>query len=148
MSEATDSPSPAVAATAEKPVAEAPAKTSEADKPTAASAPEKVEAPEKPAEPPFTTDFLQSSTSRFTHKAWHLYHNSRNDMVFLRETPVRATLQARSVAGAEELKKLLMEAGVRQISQSENVLSLTGTFEMIQTVIRHPQTHLLDAVKL
>lgn len=131
MSEAPDSPSPAVAATAEKP-----------------AAPEKAPAPEKPAEPPFTTDFLQSSTARFTHKAWYLYHKNRQNTAFIRETPVRATLQARSVAGAEELKKLLMEAGVRQISQSELVLSLTGTFEMIQTVIRHPQTYLVDAVPL
>lgn len=104
--------------------------------------------PAAPAEPPFSTDQLQSSTARFTHKAWHLYYSNRKDMTFIRETPIRATLEARTTAGAEELQALLKDAGVNEMSRADKVLSLTATFEAIQTVIRHPQTYKVDAIKL
>ncbi len=141
---------------AETPVAEkSPAVASEtaaakpaAVPPVAEKAAEAPAAKPAPPEPVFNTDELQSSTARYTYKAWHLYNNNRKDMTFIRQTPLRATLEARTPAGAEELQKLLTEAGVQSISRSDKLLSLTGTFEMIQTVIRHPQTFMLDAVKL
>jgi hypothetical protein len=124
MSDTPDSPSSSSATTIEKPVAE------------------------KPAEPPFNTDVLQSCTARFTHKAWYLYHNHRQDIPFLRQTPIRATLTARTPEGAQELQDLLVAEGVREISRIDAVLSLTATFEILQKVIRHPQALLLDAIPL
>lgn len=124
-------------------------KPAEAQKPAAATATaEKPAAPAAPAEPAFTVDELTSCTARFTHKAWYLFYNNRQDMDFIRKTPIRATLEARTTAGAEELHKLLSEAGVSEISRNDKVLSLTGTFEQIQTVIKHPQSYMLDAVKI
>lgn len=120
------------AATAEKPAPEAQA----------------AEKPAPPPEPPFTTDELQSSTARFTHKAWHLYHNRRKDMDFVRGTEVRATLEARTTAGAEEIQKLLTEGGAKSVSRMDKLISFTATFETIQKVIRHPETFLVDAVKI
>lgn len=120
------------AATAEKPAPEAKA----------------AEKPAPPPEPPFTTDELQSSTARFTHKAWHLYHSNRKDMAFIRETQVRATLEARTTTGAEELQKLLTEGGAKSISRTDKLISFTATFETIQKVIRNPETFLVDAVKI
>lgn len=117
----------------------------------AAATAEKPAAPEKPAvpaEPPFSTDELQSSTARFTHKAWYLYYNNRKDMKFIRETDVRATLEARTTAGAEEVQKTLAEAGVKTMSRTDKVISFTGTFETIQKVIKLPQTFLVDVVKI
>ena len=49
-------------------------------KPDAATA--TAEKPAPPPEPPFTTDHLQSSTARFTHKAWYIYYNNRKVMQF------------------------------------------------------------------
>jgi hypothetical protein len=128
---------------ADKPAAEKPAATA-VEKPAA----EKPAAPAAPAEPPFTVDELISCTSRFTHKAWYLFYNNRQDMDFIRKTPVRATLEARTTAGAEELQKLLTDAGVKEISRNEKTLSFTATFEAIQTVIKHPQSYMLDAIKI
>ncbi|HEY9687804.1 MAG TPA: hypothetical protein V6C52_12590 [Coleofasciculaceae cyanobacterium] len=140
--------------TPEKP-AKAATATAVADKPTVEEKPaapaatsEKPEPPAAPAEPPFTVDDLLSCTARYTHKAWHLFYSNRKDMDFIRKTPVRATLEARTAAGAEELQKLLVEAGVQEISRNNKVLSFTATFEAIQTVIRLPQTYRLDAIRL
>jgi hypothetical protein len=127
---------------AQKP--DAPAAT--AEKPAAATA--TAEKPAAPAEPPFTVDELLNCTARMTHKAWHLFYNNRKDMTFIRETPVRATLEARTTSGAEELHKLLADAGVTSISRNDKVLSFTTTFENIQKVIKHPQSYMLDAVKV
>lgn len=120
---------------------------SAADKTTVTTdkAPEK---PEPPAEPPFAVDDLISCTARFTHKAWHLFYSHRADMDFIRQTPVRATLEARTANGAEELHRILLEQGVQEISRQDKVLSLTATFETIQKVIRHPEAYKLDAVKI
>jgi hypothetical protein len=107
-----------------------------------------AEKPAAPVEPPFSTDDLQSSTARFTHKAWYLYYNNRKDMKFIREAEVRATLEARSTSGAEELQKLLLEAGATGLSRMDKLLSFTATFEIIQTVIRHPETGIVDAVRI
>jgi hypothetical protein len=124
----------------EKPASKAATATAEKPAPTVPAAP--------PAPPPFTTDELQSSTARFTHKAWYLYYNNRKDMAFIREVPVRATLDARSNAGAEEIHKLLVDGGVKEISRTDKMLSFTATFEQIQKVIRHPQTFMVDTIKL
>jgi len=133
MSEASQPEKPATAAaTAEKPAVEAKA----------------AEKPAPPPEPPFNTDELQSSTARFTHKAWHLYHNNRKDLAFIREVDVRATLEARTTSGAEEIQKLLTEAGARNVSRTDKLISFTGTFETIQAVIKNPETFLVDAVKI
>lgn len=107
-----------------------------------------VEKPTAPAEPPFTTDDLQSSTARFTHKAWYIYYNHRKDMTFIRETDLRATLEARTTAGAEELQKLLTEAGAKAVSRMDKLISFTATLEIIQTIIKHPETFLVDTVQI
>jgi hypothetical protein len=109
---------------------------------------EKPAAPAAPAEPPFTVDELISCTSRFTNKAWYLFYNNQKDMEFIRKTPIRATLEARTKNGAEELQKLLTDAGVKEMSRNEKTLSFTATFETIQTVIKHPETYMLDAIKI
>lgn len=124
----------------------APAANPEAAKPETAAAP--AEKPAPPPEPPFTVDELLNCTARYTHKAWYLFYNNRKDMTFIRETPVRATLEARTTVGAEELHKLLSDAGVTSISRAEKVLSFTATFEQIQKVIKHPECFMLDAVKI
>jgi hypothetical protein len=116
---------------------------------TAAAAPEaeKPAVPAKPAEP-FNTDLLQSCTARFSYKAWRLYHNSRKDSDFLLTAPVRATVNARSIEGGEELASLLKDAGASEMLRKGNTLSFTTTFAIIQTVIKHPQLLLLDAVRI
>jgi hypothetical protein len=108
----------------------------------------KAAPPAEAAKPAFNTDQLQSSTSRFTNQAWRLYHNNRKDLTFLQEAPIRASLNARTIEGGEELEGLLREAGVKEMSRKGNTLAFTGTFALIQTIIRHPQTLLLDAVQL
>lgn len=107
-----------------------------------------AEKPAAPVEPPFTVDELLNCTARYTHKAWYLFYNNRKDMKFIRETPVRGTLEARTTSGAEELHKLLSDAGVTTISRQGKVLSFTATFEQIQKVIKHPQSFMLDVVKI
>jgi hypothetical protein len=123
-----------------------PEQTEEAKAPAEAAV-EKPAAPAKPAEP-FNTDLLQSCTARFSYKAWRLYHNNRKDSAFLQEVLVRATVNARSIEGGEELEGLLKEAGATEMSRKGNTLSFTATFAIIQTVIRHPQLLLLDAVRI
>lgn len=103
---------------------------------------------EKPAEPEFNVDVLLNCTARYTHQAWYLFYNNQKDMTFIRQTPVRATLEARTAEGAEELHKILSEAGVQDVSRQNKVLSFTATFETIQLVIKHPQSYLLDAVRM
>lgn len=107
-----------------------------------------AEKPAPPAEPPFSVDELLNCTARMTHKAWYLFYNNRKNMDFIRQAPLRATLEARSTAGAEELHKRLMDAGVTSISRQAQLLSFTATFETIQTVIKHPESHMLDVIKL
>lgn len=107
-----------------------------------------VEKPAEAVESPFSADDLQSSTARFTHKAWYLYYNNRKDIKFIREAELRATLEARTTNGAEELQKLLLEAGATGLSRMDKLLSFTATFEIIQTVIRHSETFIVDAVKI
>ena len=109
---------------------------------------EKPAAPEAPVEAPFNVDDLLSCTSRFTHKAWHLFYTHRKDLDFIRQVPVRATLEAASTNGAEELHKILVEAGVQEISRRDRTLHFTATFEDIQKVIRNKETATLDVVKI
>ena len=101
-----------------------------------------------PAELPFNVDILLNCTARYTHKAWYLFYNNRNDLTFIREKPLRGTLTARTSAGAEELHKILTDAGVTSISRENAILSFTGTFEMIQKVIKQPLTIMLDVIPL
>lgn len=115
----------------------------------AAPSPAKEEPPkEAPKEAPFTTDVLQNCTSRFTRKAWDIYLDYQKDMTLIRTKPVRATLTARTANGAEEIQKLLSEAGVQEMSRADKTLSFTATFEQIQAVIKYPETHHFDAVKI
>jgi len=106
-----------------------------------------VTAPVKPAEP-FNTDLLQSCTARFSYKAWRLYHNNRKDSDFLQNALVRATVNGRSIEGGEELEGLLKNAGATEMLRKGNTLSFTATFAIIQTVIKHPQLLLLDAIRI
>ncbi len=106
----------------------------------------KAEAPAE--EKPFTTDVLQSCTSRFTRKAWNIYLNYQKDLNKIRTVPVRATLEVRSPEVAEELHKTLQEQGVQELSRQGKTLSMTTTFETIQTVIKHPETKMLDVAEL
>ncbi len=107
-----------------------------------------AEKPAAPVEVPFTVDELLNCTARMTHKAWHLFYKNRKDMEFIRKTLLRASLDARSTAGAEELHKLLSDAGVTSISRKDKTVSFTATFEQIQTVIKHPQSFMLDAITI
>ena len=107
-----------------------------------------AEKPAAPVEAPFTVDELLNCTARMTHKAWHLFYKNRKDMEFIRKTLIRASLEARSTAGAEEVHKLLSDAGVPSISRKDKTVSFTATFEQIQTVIKHPQSFMLDAITI
>jgi len=116
--------------------------------PKPAVAPEKpsaaAPAPAAAAEPAFNVDVLLSCTARFTHKAWGLFYSNRQNMDYIRRTPVSALLTARSDEGAAELAKTLNEAGVATCARQGKTLQFTGTFEQIQTVIKQPETYLLD----
>jgi hypothetical protein len=101
-----------------------------------------------PEEKPFNTDVLQQCTARMTHQAWGVYLNMKTDLTAIQTVPVRAALKARSKDGAQAIAGLLKEAGVTLITAKDLRLEFTATFAQIQTVIKHPQTHLLDVVKL
>ena len=118
------------------------------NKPAEATAAATAEKPAPPPEPPFNVDELLNCTARMTHKAWHLFYTNRKDMEFIRKQPVRATLEARTTAGAEELQQKLIDAGVSSISRNDKVLSFTATYEQIQTVIKQPQSYMLDTVAI
>ena len=118
------------------------------NKPAEAAAAATAEKPAPPPEPPFNVDELLNCTARMTHKAWHLFYTNRKDMEFIRKQPVRATLEARTTAGAEELQQKLIDAGVSSISRNDKVLSFTATYEQIQTVIKQPQSYMLDTVAI
>lgn len=122
--------------------------TNDAPANAGAAAAATAEKPAPPAEPPFNVDTLLNCTARMTHKAWHLFYVNRKDMTFIRETPVRATLEARTAPGAQELHTLLADAGVTSISRNDKLLAFTATFEQIQTVIKQSQAFMLDAVKI
>jgi len=111
----------------------------EAAKPEAAK-------PEAPKEPPFNTDILEACTSRFTRKAYNLYLTYRADKDKIENTPVRFSLEARTADAAEEIHKQLLEAGVVEISRQERTVSMTTTFRVLEKVIRHPQTCMVNAV--
>ena len=104
------------------------------------------EKPAKPSEPPFAVDDLISCTSRFTHTAWYLFYEHQKDMDFIRKTHVQASLEARSADGADAIRKILTEAGIGTMDQQDKTLLFTATFEVIQKVIRHPQTLWLDVI--
>lgn len=95
------------------------------------------------APPAFNADILQTCTARFDRDGWDLFLSLREDLDALQTTPLRATLTARTPQGAETLyNTLATEAGVVSIARQDRELTFTGTFAQIQTVIRHPETHL------
>jgi hypothetical protein len=100
-------------------------------------------------EKPFNLDLLQSCTARMTHQCWQTYLSMKNDLLGMQTRPVRATLTARSDKGLDELQGLLVEAGVTAKTRRDTkTLDFTATFAQIQRIIKHPQTHTIDAVKL
>lgn len=112
---------------------------------------EKPAKEEKAAEPekPFNTDIFQSCTTRITRKAWDLYKTySKNKFEKFRTVEVRAQLECRSIDGAEDIQKQLVEAGVKEISRTEETLHFTATMEQIQTVIKQPPALLLDMAEI
>lgn len=115
---------------------------------TPTPAAEAPKAPEAPKEPPFTVDVLTSCTTRYTRKAWNLFLSYRADLEKIRTAPIRATLEARTLNGAEALHRQLLEAGVKEISRKDKVVSLTTTFEIIQLVIKNPETAHFDAIAI
>ena len=102
-----------------------------------------------PVEKPFNLDLLQSCTSRMTPQCWQTYLTMKSDFGVMQAHPVRATLTTRNDKGMEEVAAMLMDAGVtHQTRRDAKTLDFTATFAQIQTVIKHPQTLLLDAVKI
>ena len=110
------------------------------EKPAAAAA------PEKPAEPPFNTDVLESCTTRYTRKAYNLYLQCRGRQEKIEQPPVRFSVEASSVDAAEEIHKTLAEAGVAEISREDKTVSLTTTFATLALVVKHPKVCHVDAV--
>jgi hypothetical protein len=107
------------------------------------------EQPMTPVEKPFNLDLLQSCTARMTPQCWQTYLKMKNDLSVIQNHPVRATLTTRTDKGMEEVTAMLLDAGItHQTRRDAKTLDFTGTFAQIQTVIKHPQTLLLDAVKL
>ena len=109
---------------------------------------EKPAAPEPPKEPPFTIDALIQSTTRFTRKAWNIVLSMRNDLNAMKTAPMRFTLEATTAQAAEALQHELVEAGVKEISRNGQVISMSTTFEVLQKVIKRPEVHMVDAIKL
>jgi hypothetical protein len=105
------------------------------------------EAPAEPIEKPFCPDILISCTSRFTRKAWNILLGMLNgDQTQLTTVPLRAKLTAKSPEGAAELHQTLMkEKGVTEIKLVGKEIAVVATFADIQSVIKNPQTAMLDA---
>jgi hypothetical protein len=117
-----------------------------------AEAPPTTAVAEKPAEPvekPFNLDLLQSCTARMTHQCWRTYLALKDDLAAMQSVLIRATLNARTEKGLQEIVAMLQDVGVTARTQSDKcTLDFTATFAQIQTVIKHPQTHTLDAVRV
>jgi len=113
--------------------------------PTAAAVAEK---PAAPAEQPFSVDALINCTTRFTRKGWNIFLAYQEDLDKIRTKPIRATVEAHSHNGSEELHRLLVEAGVQEISRKDKVISMTTTFENLQKVVKHPEVAVVDVVEI
>lgn len=100
--------------------------------------------PEKPAEPPFNVDVLNTCTARFTRHGWNLFLALREDLDAIKTRRIVVKLTARSEDGAAEIATLLTEAGVPNVKIQDKTLSTNTTFEKLQLVIRHPQTLLAE----
>jgi hypothetical protein len=100
-------------------------------------------------EKPFNLDLLQSCTARMTHQCWQTYLSLKGDLAAMQTRPIRASLTTRSEKGMEEVIAILGDQGVtvRTLKSPVNA-EFTATFAQIQYVIKHPQTHTLDAVKI
>jgi hypothetical protein len=118
------------------------AEKTETEKAAAPAAPVK---PKEPVVPAFSTDVLQTSTARFTRKAWDLYLVYKKDMEKIRTVFIWATITTRSIEGAKQLRKTLEEQGQSGFKIKDNTLELQTTFETIQTFIKHPEIHQVDA---
>jgi hypothetical protein len=115
----------------------------------AAVTPAAEAAPEAPVEKPFTLDLLQSCTARMTHQCWRTYSAIKTDLTALQTVPLRASLLARTAKGLADIKALLADAGVATMTpQDDKTVTFNATFAQIQTVIKHPQTHTVDAVRV
>jgi hypothetical protein len=140
-------PAPAKPApTTETAAAAKPAAATEAKAAPAGGATPAAE-PAAPVEKPFCPDVLISCTARFTRKAWDIFLKlQKEDINLLTTVPLRAVLTARSSEGASEIHQVLMkEKGVTEIKLSGKTITTVATFADIQQVIKHPQTHMLDA---
>lgn len=114
---------------------------------TAVEAKTVAAAPEAPVEKPFCPDVLISCTARFTRKAWDIFLKlQKQDINLLTTVPLRAKLTARTSEGAAEMHQILMkEKGVTEIKLQGKDILVVATFADIQSVIKHPQSHMLDA---
>lgn len=121
------------------------------DAQTAAVSAEKpaVAIAEAPAEKPFTIDLLQSCTARMTHQCWRTYLSLKDDLNAIKTVPLRASLIARSEKGLAEIIAMLEDVDVTaKTLRDKHAVDFTATFAQIQTVIKHPQTHTVDAVRI
>lgn len=119
--------------------------TSTPEKPAAPEAAQAA-APEAPEVKPFNPDVLISCTARFTRKSWDLFLKYRKEnLELMRTVPLRTRLTARTPQGAQEIQQILMkENGVTEIKATGKVVDAIATFEALQSVIKHPQSHMCE----
>ncbi|MGE0200819.1 MAG: hypothetical protein AB7P76_07620 [Candidatus Melainabacteria bacterium] len=116
--------------------------------------PESTATIDKPAAPaaektiPFSVDALQNCTARFTRQGWDRFLEMETDLEKIQSVPMRFAVEARSVEGAEELHKLYVESGVKEISRKDKLVSLTGTFADLQQHVKHPEVLMVDAIRI
>jgi hypothetical protein len=99
-------------------------------------------------EPPFSVDALSQSTARFTHQAWGVFMDYRNDLEAIQFKRLGITLEATSEVGATELATLLTENSVGGVNQFGVNLTFPSTFAKLQTIIKHPAVKLVDLFKI
>lgn len=104
-----------------------------------------TETPAKAPEKPLNVDILNTATSRFTRKAWNEFLAVRNDLDAIRFKRYRIELESKTAAGRDELKTLLEQVDVTAIqTKSAKQLAFNASFEKLQTVMRHPETLMVD----
>lgn len=116
--------------------------------------PESTATIEKPAAPaeekavPFSVDALKNCTARFTRQGWDLFLGMENSLEKIQTVPMRFAVETRTIEGAEELHKLYVESGVKEISRKDKMVSLTGTFADLQQHVKHPEVLMVDAIRI
>lgn len=119
--------------------------TAETTKPEATEAKAEASAPEKA---PLNVDVLNTCTTRFTRKAWNEFLAIRHDMELVSFNRYAINLQTRSEGGAAAIKSILADNDVPAIKViAADKLQFISTFEKLQTVIRHPETLMVDLRK-